>query len=139
MNDWVFLLNIRRHPVFCSHHRIRMYTYQGMRVNPIANAGNAQVPANEVIVINVAMIKTILNGITPAIRNRIMYSPGLVFMVIPFSSISRLFQSHRPKKAKTPSPAIVPKDNISLVRSVDRKYTMNGMETRVKKTAQRRT
>lgn len=105
----------------------------------MANAGNAHVPANEVIVINIAMIKTILNGITPAIRNRIMYSPGPVFMVIPFSSISRLFHSHRPKKAKITSPAIVPTDNNSLVRSVVRKYATNGTETRVRKTAQRRT
>ena len=53
------------HPVLRSHNRIRMNTYQGMKANPVANAGKAHGPANERIAVNAAMIKTTLNGITP--------------------------------------------------------------------------
>ncbi len=67
-----FYLYTRMHPVLRSHNRIRMYTYQGMKANPVANAGNAHTPAIERIAVNAAMIKTILSGITPAIRNKIM-------------------------------------------------------------------
>ncbi len=71
-----------------------------MRINPMANAGNAHVPANEVIVINTAMIKTILNGITPAIRNRKMYSPGPGLYGHPFLQHFKTVPEPPPKKSK---------------------------------------
>jgi hypothetical protein len=112
VNEGVFLLNIRMHPVLRSHHRIRVNTYQGIKANPVANAGNASETVNGIRPTNAVIRRIrrrILSGIPPAIRNRIMYSPGPLFKVRPFLSISRLFQSHRPKKAKTMSPATVPR------------------------------
>ena len=71
-----------------------------MKANPVANAGNAHTPANERIVVNAAMIKTILSGITPAIRNRIMYSPCPVLYNHTFLKHLKAVPKPLPKKGK---------------------------------------